>query len=981
MKVKTVLITSLFILACWSPASAQTGDVLNPDTVILTDEQGEYPLGLHMEILEDPGGELTVEDVSSPKLDSQFLASEDEMPNFGYTESAIWVRLRLRNESVVNERWWLDVAFANIHFVDLYTPLPDGEGFAVQQTGILRSPETRDIAHPHFVFDLTLPTNSQQTIYLRFQSGASLAIPITLWRPGAFLLESQWELVLHGLFYGVLIGLLFYNLFILISLQERSYLYLVILLASMIFFDAAYAGYLEVYFIPDLYYLRYYYMTLSFALIFVSTVLFTDTFLELKARLAKLHQVNIGILVVWGTLMLLIPFASYYFLATLMVPWALPSLLAVPVAGIVAWRRGFHPARFFLIAWLGLVVTFLLVLVVRLGFVPSTVISENAYRLGWVWMAVCWSIALADRINLMRAETESANRNLKDSEQRFSQILEGLPLGLVVYGKDQKPNYINRRASEILSNPAQGIEPDLSAGRTLAQATAYYSLRTAGSDQDYPAETLPVHRALLGEPAYADDIEADLVDKRIPLEIWASPVRDDAGNVQLAVVAFQDISQRKRMTAELEAYHKRLELLVEERTTELNAINERLSQEIVEREGLELTLYQRIEWLSSLNQVRQTVSGAAMLPQAYKRMAATIRHLFDANVVFLLRCDNHGEQMETLCCLQRAGVVPDSEGMAWIAGKNSPLRMAIEQGKPTQFSPDQAAFLPASLAEWIQGDSSQLLVLAPIIFDQSTSGLLGVAMPGPRRLTPALAQLVETMTLDLADLTEDAQLLDQARSLAAAEERNRLARDLHDSVTQVLFSASLVAEVLPQIWRRDPEKAMQSLAELRRLTRSALAEMRTMLLELRPSAVLKSPLPELLAQLTEGVTGRVGLSFKLSIEQIPTLPEDVHAAFYRIAQEALNNVVKHAQASRVLVSLSATPLTPDSAGTGKQEVNLVIEDNGVGYYSTNASAEHLGIAIMRERAAAVQATLFLDSRPGYGTRVTLIWHSKIESLL
>ena len=156
------------------------------------------------------------------------------------------------------------------------------------------------------------------------------------------------------------------------------------------------------------------------------------------------------------------------------------------------------------------------------------------------------------------------------------------------------------------------------------------------------------------------------------------------------------------------------------------------------------------------------------------------------------------------------------------------------------------------------------------------------------------------MALDLADLAQDAILLEQALALATLEERNRLARDLHDSVTQVLFSASLLAEVLPQVWHRDPEQGYERLERLRHLTRGALAEMRTMLLELRPSAVIHTPLHDLLAQLAEAVTSRSGLRFDLNIEQIPPLPEEVHVNFYRIAQEALNNVVKHAQAEQVI---------------------------------------------------------------------------------
>ncbi len=93
---------------------------------------------------------------------------------------------------------------------------------------------------------------------------------------------------------------------------------------------------------------------------------------------------------------------------------------------------------------------------------------------------------------------------------------------------------------------------------------------------------------------------------------------------------------------------------------------------------------------------------------------------------------------------------------------------------------------------------------------------------------------------------------------------------------------------------------MQRLEKLQQLTRGALAEMRTMLLELRPSAVINTPLGDLLAQLTEAVTSRSGLPFQLFIEQIPLLPENVQTSFYRIAQEALNNVVKHAQARQVI---------------------------------------------------------------------------------
>jgi PAS domain S-box-containing protein len=224
------------------------------------------------------------------------------------------------------------------------------------------------------------------------------------------------------------------------------------------------------------------------------------------------------------------------------------------------------------------------------------------------------------------------------------------------------------------------------------------------------------------------------------------------------------------------------------------------------------------------------------------------------------------------------------------------------------------------------------------------------------------------------DITERKQAEQALQDAAAAAERNRLARDLHDSVTQALFSASLVAEVLPQVWQRDPDAAQEGLHELRLLTRSALAEMRTMLLELRPAALVETRLHELLWQLTEASTSRAQLLVTFSIEPSPALPPDVHVTFYRVAQEALNNVIKHAEASQVTVGLTASPPVSSQGADGWQgQVTLQIGDNGQGFDPGDSQPEQLGLRIMRERADGISARLEIESRPGRGTQVRLVW--------
>jgi len=210
---------------------------------------------------------------------------------------------------------------------------------------------------------------------------------------------------------------------------------------------------------------------------------------------------------------------------------------------------------------------------------------------------------------------------------------------------------------------------------------------------------------------------------------------------------------------------------------------------------------------------------------------------------------------------------------------------------------------------------------------------------------------------------ENTRLVAEVQEKAAVEERQRLARELHDAVTQALFSASIIADVLPRLWEQDPEDARQHLEDLRRLTRGALAEMRALLVELRPAGFTEADLGELLRHLTEALAGRKRLPVDLVIEGTCMPPADVRVALYRIAQEALNNIAKHAHASRATVRLVCRP----------DRVDLGIMDDGVGFDPTHLAAEHFGLGIMRERAAAIGAALSLESQPGHGTQVTVVW--------
>jgi signal transduction histidine kinase len=227
-----------------------------------------------------------------------------------------------------------------------------------------------------------------------------------------------------------------------------------------------------------------------------------------------------------------------------------------------------------------------------------------------------------------------------------------------------------------------------------------------------------------------------------------------------------------------------------------------------------------------------------------------------------------------------------------------------------------------------------------------------------------LEAMVEDRTAQLEEAQQ--QLVLKTEQAAAAAERSRLARDLHDVVTQLLFSINLIAGSLPRLWRRDPEMAERSTGELQRLTRGALAEMRTLLLELRPLTIAHTDLNTLVTHLTEGLAARHDIPAEVHTVMSTELPGEVHIAMYRIAQEAMNNVAKHANASSLVVDL-----TGDDG-----YVHLAVTDDGYGFDTGEVSAESMGLDIMRERADEIGADLAVSSDPNGGTTVDLTWNDK-----
>ncbi len=254
---------------------------------------------------------------------------------------------------------------------------------------------------------------------------------------------------------------------------------------------------------------------------------------------------------------------------------------------------------------------------------------------------------------------------------------------------------------------------------------------------------------------------------------------------------------------------------------------------------------------------------------------------------------------------------------------------------------------------------------APVINEETVIGFINILSLQHDAFEQSELGILSVFCDQAAVAIRNARLYQQARELAALEERQRIARDLHDAVTQTLFSANVVAKTLLRLHERDPEQIGSGLQQLNQLTRGALAEMRTLLLELRPETLAETALDRLLQQLGDAFSGRTEAEIVVEAEPGDDLQLPVKVAFYRVAQEALNNVYKHARAERVQVRL----------WHDEGKTYLSVMDDGRGFDPAAVMGDHMGLKIMRERAENIGARLEISSQTGSGTTIEVEWRA------
>jgi signal transduction histidine kinase len=382
-------------------------------------------------------------------------------------------------------------------------------------------------------------------------------------------------------------------------------------------------------------------------------------------------------------------------------------------------------------------------------------------------------------------------------------------------------------------------------------------------------------------------------------------------------------------------------------------------------ELLEQRVEERTRELSTLLEVSHNVASTLELAPLLGLILDQLQTLVDYTAVAVFMVEE-----EYLRVLDYRGPLPRERlcGLQLPAAHAPGYQAVLQQGGPVivddlqGVDPLAQAFqgLPAHLRATL-GDTRSLLIV-PLILKDQTIGVVRLDHREPHAYTERHAGLAHAIANQAAVAIENARLYARAQEAAALEERQRLARELHDSVTQALYGVTMYAEAAATLLASgDQQTATTYLREVRNTAQEALKEMRLLIFELRPPILAQEGLVAALQARLAAVEGRIaGLTATFDVQGDLRLPAPVEEALYGIAQETLNNVFKHAQAHTVALTLWQEG----------QVVRLEIADDGTGFDPAAVQGRGgLGLGGMTERAAQVGGRLMVDTTPGQGTRV------------
>ncbi len=454
-----------------------SGATVYAGPVLLDENLTRINLSRHLEFFEDRGGKLTVEEVSSPDISGDFFTTDSQYPAFGYTDSAYWVRFRVTNTLSREYPWYLEFTYPSID--EVYLRVLDARGNVVLQKkgGDNFAFSERDLDYRKTVFSITEPADSTRWYYIQVKSTSSMNLFMYMWSPDELISAINFEQLALGVYYGAIIVMLLYNLFLFFSLRDNSFFYYVLFYLAFFFFQFSYNGLSFQYLWPNNPWWGNYSIPLFIFICIIFLIVFSISFLELKTYMPRTKNFLWVYMAVAAASIPSVFLGRYYFVIHYSILLTVVAIIVLFVISVVMLVKGYRPARFYIIAWSAFWVGSIMLALHYFNLIPVSGIILWGQQIASFMVLFLLALALADRINYMKNELEDLNINLENMVEDRTRELNDALITMEKKDRDIQIEF------ELAGNIQQGILPSTPFYYEGIKVEAFYqSMGKVGGD-------------------------------------------------------------------------------------------------------------------------------------------------------------------------------------------------------------------------------------------------------------------------------------------------------------------------------------------------------------------------------------------------------------------------------------------------------------------------------------------------------------------
>jgi class 3 adenylate cyclase len=394
-------------------------NVLADSRLILSEQElNGLSIAPYIEYFEDESGSLTMEEVLSPAIQEKFQRNEKDSLSFGFKSNPYWFRFVVENASEQNIPWILEIGYPMLDRIELYVPDNNGK-YLVKVEGDEKPFYERAIYYRNFLFELSEKSKDKNVYYMKITTTSSLSFPIFAWTPRNLTEKINTEQTLLGMSYGIIFIMLFYNLFILLSTKDRSYLYYILFVLFYGSFLTTLNGVAFEYIWPNQVWWANHCLPFFICGGSLFGLMFGRNFLNLKLASPRFSNWMFFLMILSGIGAVISLVFKYSLGIKIATALAGVTVLTLLIAGVIGIYNKYKPARYYLIAWFALILGIAAYSLKAFGVLPTNFFTHWGVQIGAVMEMFLLSLALADKINTLKAEKEKAQRELNNAYGRF----------------------------------------------------------------------------------------------------------------------------------------------------------------------------------------------------------------------------------------------------------------------------------------------------------------------------------------------------------------------------------------------------------------------------------------------------------------------------------------------------------------------------------------------------------------------------------